>query len=352
MTAETSEDTIQARQGDELPPNLEEYLRDQLQVSGEYAVRQFPGGFSNLTYLISFGDKKFVLRRPPRGTKAKTAHDMGREYFVLTHLKDAFPQCPDPVHFCEDESVIGSPFYVMSFLPGLILRRDLPSSLKLTEDQYREQIRQVIALQVKLHKLDYKSLGLGEFGQPEGYVKRQVTGWSKRYRAARTDDAPDFEEVMKWLDEQQPKEQVSRSALIHNDFKLDNIVFDKADPTKIIGVLDWEMATIGDPYMDLGCSLAYWIEAQDPPYLQACRTLPSDQPFYPGRTQQLQWYEEFSGRKLDNWNFYYVFGLFRLAVIAQQIYYRYKNGQTKDERFGQLIYGVQGLDKTCRKLLG
>ncbi|MFW7379153.1 MAG: phosphotransferase family protein [Oligoflexus sp.] len=341
-------ETINARPGDELPAQLEGYLRDKLQISADepYQVRQFPGGYSNLTYLIRFGDQGFVLRRPPRGTKAKSAHDMGREFTVLSKLQGQFAVCPKPLLYSEDESLIGSPFYVMSLIPGLIIRKNLPENI--SPQQYAEQVKNMIQWQAKLHSLDPQKLGLEDFGHLEGYVARQVSGWSKRYLAVRTDDAPDFEEVMTWLASHVDEIKSPRASLIHNDFKLDNLVFDPENPAQVIGVLDWEMATIGDPWMDLGCSLAYWVQADDPAYLQAMRTLPSHLKDAPSRLQQLAIYEEASGYRVDNWHFYYTFGLFRLAVIAQQIYYRYAHGQTQDERFAQLIHGVRALEKAAQ----
>lgn len=346
INATQREKTIAPRPGDELPPELEGYLRKHLDIKGPLRVRQFPGGYSNLTYELSSEDQRFILRRPPRGQKAQTAHDMGREFFVLSCLHEHLPVCPRPLHYCEDPAVLGAPFYIMTAIDGLILRAALPEGFQHDPLVQREQTVALISLQARLHGLDYRELGLAEFGQAAAYRERQIKGWSKRYRAARTEDAPDFEEIMSWLVSRLPREE-DRAAVIHNDFKLDNVVFDRAAPTQIIGVLDWEMATIGDPLMDLGNSLAYWVEADDPPFMQAMQTLPSQLPGFLRRREQLALYQELSGLSLENWDFYYAAGLFRLAVIAQQIYARYRQGASSDPRFARLIHGVRGLEQAC-----
>ncbi len=316
-------------------------------LTGELIMRQFPSGYSNLTYLLTAGDREFVLRRPPFGTKAKTAHDMSREYRILKALHPVFPYCPEPVAYTDDPAVMGCPFYIMKRLRGIILRRDLPSSLSFTADEARRLCENLIDVHVKLHSIDYREVGLENFGKPQGYIQRQVEGWCSRYRAARTDDAPDFEAIMSWIAASMPPD-TNAPAIIHNDYKLDNCVLDPADPSRIIGILDWEMATIGDPLMDLGNSLAYWVEQNDPPDMQAIRTMPTQMDGALARDALLQRYTEQSGKSVANFDFYLCFGLFRLAVIAQQIYYRYYHGQTKDERFKTLILAVHLLEKTAR----
>ena len=330
---------------------VEKFIRDAIPgLSGEMTIQQFPRGHSNLTYLITIGGRAMILRRPPFGTKAKTAHDMSREYRVLKALHSVFPYCPQPLAYTEDASIIGCPFYLMARISGIILRRDLPSGLDLRPQQVRQLFENLLNVQIELHAVDYHKIGLSNFGKPHGYVERQVLGWSKRYRAARTPDAPDYESVMAWLQERMPPDS-ENPAIIHNDFKLDNLVLDKENPTKIIGVLDWEMATIGDPLMDLGSSLAYWVESGDPPEIQAIRTMPTHLEGALSREQMINYYNELSGRSIEDFSFYYCFGLFRLAVIAQQIYYRYYHGQTKDERFKGLIYAVGILEKVARGII-
>jgi aminoglycoside phosphotransferase (APT) family kinase protein len=340
------------RNGEELDSvRVEAFIRDSIPgLSGEMTIKQFPRGHSNLTYLITMGDREMILRRPPFGTKAKTAHDMNREYRVLSALNPVFSYGPRPIIYTDDTSIMGCPFYLMERISGIILRRDLPSGLELTPQQVRQLFEELVNVQVKLHTIDYHKIGLTDFGKPQGYVERQVLGWSKRYRTARTPDAPDCESIMVWLEEHMPPDS-ENPAIIHNDFKLDNAVLDKDNPTKIIGVLDWEMATIGDPLMDLGSSLAYWVEPDDPPEILAIRTMPTHLEGALARKQMIDYYAQRSGRVIDDFSFYYCFGLFRLAVIAQQIYYRYYHGQTKDQRFKDLILFVVILEKVARGII-
>lgn len=340
------------RPGEELDEaKVESFLKANIPgLSGKIEIRQYPGGHSNLTYSVRFGDRELVLRRPPFGTKAKTAHDMSREYRVLKALRPVFPYCPEPLLYTDDESILGCPFYVMEKIRGIILRKDMPPGLDLSAAQVRELFTNLIRVQCELHALDYKAAGLAGFGKPEGYVRRQVEGWSQRYRNARTPDAPDCEEVMAWLAEHMPPES-GRASVIHNDFRLDNAVLDERNPLRIIGVLDWEMATVGDPLMDLGSSLPYFVQADDPPEVQAMRQAPTHVPGAPTRKEVVRLYEEISGRKVDHVEFYYVFGLFRLAVIAQQIYLRYYLGQTKDSRFQAMVFGTIVLDQTARRVI-
>ncbi len=317
---------------------------------GPISIKQFPSGFSNLTYLITAGKQEFVLRRPPYGRKARTAHDMLREYRILRALRPVFPFCPNPLVYCEDESIIGAPFYIMERMRGVILRKDLPEGLSFSAAQMRKLCENVLEVHVALHSVDYQKVGLGEFGKPEGYVTRQVESWIERYQAARTPDAPAFHDIIPWLKERKPV-QSGAPALIHNDFKLDNIVLDAKDPLKIIGVLDWEMATIGDPLMDLGNSLAYWVESEDPPEMELVRLMPTHLPGALTRRELIDRYAALSGRLVGDVDFYLCFGYFRLAVIAQQIYYRYFHGQTKDARFKSLIHGVKILEKAATRAM-
>uniref|UniRef100_A0A7C4EWY6 Phosphotransferase family protein n=1 Tax=Desulfomonile tiedjei TaxID=2358 RepID=A0A7C4EWY6_9BACT len=330
---------------------IEGFLRQTLgNLPGPLSIKQFPSGFSNLTYLVTAGQQEFVLRRPPFGRKARTAHDMLREYRILTALRPAFPYCPKPVVYCDDESVIGAPFYIMERIRGVILRKNLPEGLRLGPHEMRTLCEKVLDVHVELHSLDYRKIGLGDFGKPEGYVARQVESWIERYQAARTPDAPGFEEIIAWLKDRVPQAD-GEPALIHNDFKLDNIVLDENAPLKIIGVLDWEMATIGEPLMDLGNSLAYWVQADDPPDMELVRLMPTNLPGALTRRELVERYAAISGRSVSNFDFYLCFGYFRLAVIAQQIYYRYFHGQTKDERFRALVHGVRVLEKAATRAM-
>jgi aminoglycoside phosphotransferase (APT) family kinase protein len=340
------------RKGEELDAaKVEAFLRRAVPgLEGPMRLEQFPSGHSNLTYLIRFGDRELVLRRPPHGTKAKSAHDMGREYRILRALHGIYPYCPRPLAYGEDPGIMDAPFYVMERIRGIVVRREFPPGVSLAPAQMQELCRRLVKAQYELHAVDYRRAGLADFGKPEGYVMRQVTGWSRRYRAARTPDAPDCEAVMAWLERRMPPDSPI-PGIIHNDFKLDNVILDPDDPLRIIGVLDWEMATLGDPLMDLGSSLAYWVQADDPPELRAVRFMPTDAPGALTRAEIVDYYAGLSGRRIDSIDFYFVFGLFRLAVIVQQIYYRFFHGQTADERFRQLVRAVGVLDKVARTVI-
>jgi len=340
------------RQGEELAADrIESYLKGTIpDLEGPVQVRQYPGGASNLTYLLSFADRQLVLRRPPFGTKAATAHDMGREYKVLSALSQHWPYAPRPQVYCEDESVIGASFYVMEHVQGIILRKEIPEGLFATPEQVGRLYEKFVNALVELHSLDYTAIGLGDLGRPDGYVSRQVLGWNKRFRAARTPDVPDCEAVMTWLEEKIPPE-TPHSGIIHNDFKLDNIVLDPSDPYKIIGVLDWEMCTIGDPLMDLGCTLGYWVQKDDPEERHIIRTMPTHVDGALTRRQFVDLYGRISGVQMDHFDFYYCFGLFRLAVIVQQIYYRFYHGQTRLPRVKTYAQGVHVLEGAAKKVI-
>ncbi|MBI4775459.1 MAG: phosphotransferase family protein [Deltaproteobacteria bacterium] len=340
------------RTGEELDASkIEAFLKDCIPgLDGSITVRQFPSGHSNLTYLLAVGNRELVLRRPPFGTKAATAHDMGREYRILNALHSTFPYCPTPLAYTDDPSVMGSPFYVMERLRGIVLRKDLPPGLAFSPEQARELSENFLRVLVELHSIDYKSVGLESFGKPQGYVKRQVEGWVKRYRAARTPDAPEQEDIMEWLLEKMPPDS-DRPGIVHNDYRLDNVVLDEQDPTKIVGVLDWEMATIGDPLLDFGNSLCYWIRHDDPEELHVARLVPTNMKGVPTREEVVRFYEQNSGRSIANCDFYSCFGLFRLGAIFQQIYYRYYHGETQDERFKSLIGGVKALEWATRRVV-
>jgi aminoglycoside phosphotransferase (APT) family kinase protein len=331
------DDAAPVRAGEALDvARLGEYLTGHIQgLELPLRLWQFPSGFSNLSYLICSGDLELVLRRPPIGTRPKSGHDMSREFRVLSGLHAGFAESPKPLHFCADESVIGAPFYVVERIRGIILRRDYPVGLVATPALVRAQQGALVDLLARLHRLDYRALGLADLGRPDGYAARQLRGWSERYALAQTADAPRADAVVDWLTANTPPDS-GRTALIHNDYKLDNVVFDVGQPERLIGVLDWEMATIGDPLMDLGCSMAYWIEAVDRPEMLVTRMLPTHLPGSLSRAEVLGRYCEASLLRIDDFRFYRVFGLFRLAVIIQQIYYRYYHRQTVDQRFGAL----------------
>lgn len=330
---------------------LSAYIRAALpDMAGDIRIAQFPGGHSNLTYLVSVGHTEMVLRRPPPGTKAASAHDMHREYRVLSKLNGVYPLAPKPYAYCEDEAVIGAPFYLMQRYHGTILRKDLPSGLTLNPAQARGLCENFVDALVGLHQVDYQAAGLADFGKPQGYVERQVSGWNQRFLKAKTDDVPACENIMQWLADKQTGDS-GYVGIIHNDYKFDNVVLASDDPLQIIGVLDWEMTTLGDPLMDLGCALSYWVQPGDPPPLQLSRMGPTNLPGMFTREDIIARYVEKTGDAIPNIDFYYVFGLFRLAVIAQQIYYRYYHGQVTDKRFEMFGQFVTYLSQICEGVM-
>ncbi len=341
------------REGEELDVDaVDRYLKSQIDgLHGTPTIRQFPGGASNLTYLIAYPEQEFVLRRPPFGKKAKSAHDMGREYRILNQLKEGFPYCPTAYAHCTDESVIGAEFYVMERVQGVILRSELPPELGLDETQTRELCKSFIDKFVDLHNVDYAACGLADLGKPEGYVQRQIEGWIDRYQKAATPDAPNWEPVMAWLRDKKPADH-HKPGIVHNDYRFDNVILDPQNPMQIIGVLDWEMTTIGDPLMDLGNTLAYWIEAGDPQPMQLIRRQPSHAPGMLTRQEFADYYAERAGITIDNLDYYYTYGLFRLAGIVQQIYYRFYHGQTQDKRFASFIHMNKLLEQVSLSVIG
>lgn len=308
-------------------------------------LRQFAGGTSNLTYLLSYPHRELILRRPPHGMKAASAHDMAREYRIQQALAPAYPYVPKMVALCRDESVIGCEFYVMERIPGTILRSRVPPELGLDEHAVRGLCESAIDRLVELHEIDPSQAGLAELGKGEGYVRRQVEGWSARFRAAHTWNVPSFERIMRWLEEHRPADVAQR--IVHNDYRLDNLVLAPDDPRRIVGVLDWELATVGDPLMDLGSALAYWVQADDDRIMRALRRQPTDTPGMLTREEVVARYCSRTGLRVDDWVFYEVFGLFRLATIIQQIYRRYHLRQTRNRAFRHYWLAVRYLDRRC-----
>lgn len=338
-------DTKPIRQGEELnTENLQNFLREKLNVSSdEIEISQFPGGSSNLTYCVRIGETEYVLRRPPFGNQVKSAHDMSREFNVLSKLSAVYKPAPKPLIYCNDEAIIGSEFYLMERRNGLIIRGKSPEILENSPELQRKVCETFIENLADLHALDYEKIGLENLGKPEGYVTRQVTGWTKRYFNAKTDEHSELETAIEWLNKNIPES--NGASLIHNDYKFDNVMLNPENPTEIVAVLDWEMTTIGSPLMDLGSSLAYWMSKESGNELL-------NMPFNPrvlmeniSRAELVEMYEEKSGKKVSDMLFYYVFGTFKLAVIAQQIYFRYVKGFTKDERFANFNNFINSLGK-------
>lgn len=311
------------------------------------AVAQYPGGASNLTYRLAFPDRDLILRRPPLGTVAKGAHDVLREARIMAALRPHYPQVPDVIAICDDPQVIGCDFYVMERINGIIPRRDLPPELGLDAAATRTLCRNVLDRLIALHGIDVEAAGLGHLGKGAGYVRRQVEGWSERWRRALTDGIDPMADVVDALARSMPAGE-TRICVIHNDYRLDNVVLSPENPLEVIGVLDWEMATLGDPLMDLGGSLAYWVQADDDPAFRANRRQPTDAPGMFTRAEVVRYYAERTGLDVCDFDFYATFGLFRLAVIIQQIYRRFVSGQTTNARFAHYGRTVNELAVRCR----
>lgn len=331
---------------------LERYLRDDLAIAltAPLQLLQFPGGASNLTYLLVSGDREWVLRRPPQGAKAKAAHDMVREARLMEALHPHFPLVPRVYAICSDERVLGAEFYLMERRRGVILRRDLPAGFRLSEQDLRRLCHDVLDCLVRLHAVDVEQANLSSFGRGEGYVRRQIEGWTEWYARARTEGAPTFERVTAWLRERMPARE-TRICVIHNDFRFDNVVLDPTDNLRPVGVLDWELSTLGDPLMDLGCMLAYWIQADDPPGLLAGRRQPTHLPGMLTRAEVVRYYAEQSGHEVRDVPFYETYGLFRLAGIAQQIYARFRRGLTHNPEFEGFGKMVPLLEQRCLDII-
>lgn len=339
------------RKGEELDrESLQRFLLKELEgASGELVIEQFPGGASNLTYLIKLGEQDLVLRRPPFGANIKSAHDMGREYRVLSALSKHYSKAPVPLLYTENKSIIGDSFYVMERVKGIILRKAKGPARDLEQSVIFAIADSLMETLAELHALDYHAIGLGELGKPLGYAERQVKGWIKRYMKAKTDEYPEVEKVAEWLNARIPSE--TDSSLVHNDFKHDNVILDADDITKVIAILDWEMCTLGDPLMDFGTTLGYWPDVNDPPLLKMLASAPSSLPGNPSRRELVQMYASKSGRNVDNIVFYYAFGLFKIAVILQQIYARFKLGFTQDPRFAQMNLSVEALGRMALRAI-
>ncbi len=318
-------------------------------LQGTPEVTQYSGGASNWTYRLRYPADDLILRRPPTGTKAKGAHDMGREHRIQAALRPVFPYVPSMVAHCTDESVIGCEFYVMERIEGLIPRSRMPKGLDLSPDQHRALCLNFINRLVDLHAVDVEATGLATLGKGSGYAQRQIEGWTRRYANALTWNVPRFAGVTRWLAENIPAE--SRICVIHNDYRLDNVILDPADPVQIIGILDWELATLGDPLMDVGNSLAYWVQADDDFVRKATRRQPTH---LPGMLTRRELVEEYCGRtglRADDFTWYEVYGLFRLAVIGQQLYYRYFHGQTRNPEFRTIWLLVHYIQWRLKQLI-
>ncbi|MFT5573838.1 MAG: aminoglycoside phosphotransferase (APT) family kinase protein [Cryomorphaceae bacterium] len=339
------------RTGEELDLGaLNPWLQQQIiGISGEPKVTQYSGGASNWTYCLSYPERELVLRRAPKGTKARGAHDMGREYRLQADLKPVFSYVPEMLAHSDDESIIGTEFYVMEKLNGIIPRKNMPRGVVLSEQQSRVLCLNALDTLIQLHQVDYQAANLAHIAKGEGYTQRQIEGWIKRFNNAKTWNVPSGKLVTNWLADNMPDKETI--CLTHNDYRLDNLVLDQSDPTKVIGVLDWELATLGDPLMDLGNSLAYWIQQDDDFMAKMNRSQPTHLPGMLTRKEVISYYLEKTDNSVSDFRFYEVYGLFRLAGIVQQLYYRYHHKQTRNPGFRKLWIFVHYLMYRCQKLI-
>lgn len=339
------------REGEELDIQaIQKWLSDKIDVPNEIPqVTQYSGGASNWTYCLTYSDLELILRRPPAGTKAKSAHDMNREYTVQNALINVFSYVPKMLAFCDDPAIIGCDFYVMEKLNGIIPRANLPKGLDLSEKEVNQLCTNVLDRLVELHQVDYKTAGLATLGKGEGYTRRQIEGWINRYGKAKTWNVPSYKKVMAWLQERIPEDVAT--CVIHNDYRFDNVVLHPEQPTKVIGILDWELSTLGDPLMELGSSLAYWIQDDDNFAFKASRRQPTNLKGMLRREEVVEYYLDKMKLKIDNWSFYEVYGLFRLAGILQQIYYRYHHKQTRNPAFKNFWILNHALNQRCLKVM-
>lgn len=356
-------DTAPIRAGEELDkPSLERYLRERLPdlMPGEaldqssIEIEQFPGGHSNLTYRIKLGGHEFVLRRPPVGPVAPTAHDMPREFRLLAAIHPHFNLAPRPYLLCEDARIIGVPFYLMERRRGLVIRRDIPKEIGDDTEMRRRVSLAMVDTLAALHSVDIYSTGLAAIGKPVGFITRQVRGWTERWHRSKTSELAEIDEVILWLEGRIPPEpdpdRGRPATLLHNDFKLDNTMLDPQDPSRIVAVLDWEMCTVGDPLVDVGIFLCYWAQKDDPEARRESISPVTTGEGWIAREEVINRYTEKTGRDLSSIAFYETFALFKLAVVLQQIYFRFVRGQTHDERFKDFDRRVEGLARAAFEL--
>jgi aminoglycoside phosphotransferase (APT) family kinase protein len=327
------ENIIEVREDERIDVSkVEAFMRGKLPgTDRSLSIRQFGGGAANLTYLLDYGTHEYVLRRGPLGPVAATAHDMHREYRVLSVLYEVFSKAPRAFLYHDDPEIAGAPFLVMERKRGVVVRREMPPIFAEMDGAARRMCEALVDSLANFHAVDYEAIGLGELGKPKGFITRQIKGWYKRWGNAKHEEVPEMDQVYAWLKENEPEHQAS--SLIHNDYKLDNAILSPDDPGEIVAILDWDMCTLGDPLSDLGALLGYWSEPDDPPYAQMMAMMPTGDLGFSTRSELVQRYAEKSGRSVEHINFYFALSLFRITVIVAQIYIRYLRGQTQDERF-------------------
>jgi aminoglycoside phosphotransferase (APT) family kinase protein len=351
-----NQDTGAVRAGEQLDwARLVAWLRERLpacaipglDVTREPEIAQFPGGHSNLTYLLRFGAAEVVVRRPPFGPVAPKAHDMAREFHWLSAMHRVFPLAPRPYALCEDVSVVGSVFYAMECRRGIVVRTEEPPAISTPSDRRRVSEALVRTL-ADLHAIDVAAQDLTVLGKPAGFVARQVKGWTDRWHRAKTTALPEMDALADWLLSRLPAD-AAPPAVVHGDFKLDNVMLDAADIGRVVAVLDWEMSALGDPLVDLGILLAYWGPTAPPDQRDALTTV-THRPGYFTREELLDRYAARSGRDISNVRFYETFAVFKIAVVIQQIYFRYAQGQTTDARFATFHTRVAYLARQAANL--
>lgn len=351
MTDQLLDRAKEVRRGEELDlVSVDPWIKANVPgLTGTPDVTQYSGGASNWTYCLKYAEREIILRRAPDGTKAKGAHDMIREHRLQAALKPAYRYVPEMLGVCEDKSILGTEFYIMEKLNGIIPRKNFPPALKLDPTQTNQICRNVLDCMIELHKVDHEAANLSHLGKGAGYTERQISGWSKRYAQARTWNVPSGKKVIQWLEDNIPQKEII--CITHNDFRFDNVVLNASDPSEVIGVLDWELATLGDPLMDLGNTLAYWIEAGDGYLAQMSRRQPTHLEGMFTRKEVVSYYLEKTGFEVDDFTFYEVYGLFRLAGIIQQIYYRYHHKQTRNPAFKNMWLFSHYLLWRCEKAI-
>jgi len=351
MNSSILDQAKQVRSGEELDlPSVNTWLQTHIAgISSLPKVTQYSGGASNWTYCLDYPAQSYILRRAPAGTKAKGAHDMEREYRLQAALRPVYNYVPEMLAFCDDNTVLNTDFYVMEKLTGIIPRNNLPKDLVVSAAKTKALCENLLDCLVELHQVDYQQAGLSHLGKGAGYTKRQIEGWSARYRQSKTWNVPSGKFVMQWLADNMPAQE--RICITHNDFRFDNVVLDANDYTKILGVLDWELATLGDPLMDLGNMLAYWVEPGDDFFAQATRKQPTHLEGMLTRKEVIAYYCQKMQISIDSFTFYEVYGLFRLAGIVQQIYYRYHHKQTDNPAFKHFWLFVHYLMHRCKKAI-
>jgi len=329
---------------------VDRFLRGRLpHTDGPLEVVQFAGGHANLTYLVRFGDREYVLRRPPSGPVAPGAYDMAREFRVLSALWPVFPPASRPFLFCEDMTILGAPFFVMERRRGLVIRKEMPSVYLNRPELYRRLSEAMVDTLVDLHAIDYRAVGLETLGKPEGFVERQVNSWVKRWERVKVaHEISVMDELGRWLLGRLPRSPAP--TLIHNDYKLDNMMVDPADIALILALFDWDQCTLGDPLVDLGLLLNYWTQADDAPGRQSLSSAPTTLPGFYTRAEVLQRYAERSGRDVSAISFYEVFALWKTATVCMQLFVLYKNGQLQDERLSDFNQRAELLAEAAHEI--